>query len=123
MKGDTAIATYDVGKFKALILEMHGDGMRFLCGYLAVPPGHPWNGQAYDAIDANVHGGLTFAGQPNWRVRPAPDGWWWVGFDCAHYLDAFLVESKMPGVRRDEAFVRSELASLAAQAADAKNDV
>lgn len=31
-----------------------------LCGYIAVPPAHPWFGKSYDDIDVDVHGGLTF---------------------------------------------------------------
>lgn len=32
-----------------------------LCGYVGVAPGHPLHGKDYDAVDADVHGGLTFA--------------------------------------------------------------
>lgn len=38
------------------------NGVGALCGYVGVPPGHPAHGQHYDRVDANVHGGLTFAG-------------------------------------------------------------
>lgn len=49
------------------------------CGYVAVPPGHPWEGQRYDDVEADVHGGLTFSA--------AQEGLWWLGFDCAHLND------------------------------------
>jgi hypothetical protein len=32
-----------------------------LCGYVGVAPGHPMHGKHYDAVDVEVHGGLTFA--------------------------------------------------------------
>lgn len=72
-----------------------------LCGYAAVNPGHPWHGKSYggeDGIDAIAHGGLTFADKcmPNGPVchvaQPGePEDVWWLGFDCAHYMD------RMPG--------------------------
>ena len=31
------------------------------CGYAAVPPGHPAHGKPYQDVDADVHGGLTYA--------------------------------------------------------------
>jgi hypothetical protein len=55
------------------------------CGYVRVPPGHPYYGRHYDAFDVSVHGGLTFA-----QVEPCveEDGTgWWFGFDCAHLGD------------------------------------
>ena len=83
------------------------------CGYVAVPPGHPWHGISYmecikghgsdcyeHSIPAEVHGGLTFAGacQPHddetaaeatcHVPRPGePDNVWWLGFDTAHAWD------------------------------------
>lgn len=70
------------------------------CGYVGVPSGHPWYGQDYDTIDADVHGGLTFAGPcDDDPAVPAderichvpepgePDDVWWLGFDCHHWLD------------------------------------
>lgn len=32
------------------------------CGYVGVPPEHPWAGHTYDSdVEVDVHGGLTFA--------------------------------------------------------------
>jgi hypothetical protein len=56
------------------------------CGYVRVPPNHPWHSVDYNDIDASVHGGLTFA-----QVEPCihEDGvGYWIGFDCHHCDDA-----------------------------------
>lgn len=70
-----------------------------LCGYVGVPPGHPWHGQGYDEVhdsaDVSVHGGLTFAagcqenapeghGVCHVPLPGRPDDVWWLGFDCSH---------------------------------------
>lgn len=60
----------------------------FRCAYVRVPPGHPLHGKYYDddAVDVNVHGGLTFA-----QIEPCTeeDGMgWWFGFDFCHCNDA-----------------------------------
>lgn len=60
-----------------------------LCGYVAVPPGHPWHGKAYDEVDADVHGGLTYAEKCGGKICHIPkpgesDDVWWLGFDHAH---------------------------------------
>lgn len=54
-------------------------------GYVGVPNGHPWFGKDYDAINAEVHGGLTYAS--DCVPTQKPDGRWWVGFDTAHCGD------------------------------------
>lgn len=65
-----------------------------LCGYAAVPPGHPLHGADYDDARVDVHGGLTYADAcredgPICHVpEPGePDDVWWFGFDCNHYQD------------------------------------
>jgi hypothetical protein len=65
------------------------------CGYVGFIPGmHLWR-VGYNQIErrVDVHGGLTFSGRfkmmKSW-LRP----YWWIGFDCAHYLDI------VPGVRK-----------------------
>jgi hypothetical protein len=94
------------------------------CGYVGVPPGHPWHGRHYDSLDADVHGGLTFARAvavvAGVRTRH------WLGFDCAHCYDL------VPGlghatrayrhdlVYRDAAWVRAQVERLAEQAAAAR---
>ena len=69
------------------------------CGYVGVAEPHPAFGKDYDAIDVDVHGGLTFAAacapEP---LRPTggichtaqpgrPEHVYWLGFDCGHFMD------------------------------------
>lgn len=51
-----------------------------LCGYIHLPPEHPWYGKDYDYVDADVHGGVTFSDL-------GPLNLWKVGFDTAHVGD------------------------------------
>lgn len=104
-----------------------------LCGYVGVPESHPWHGLDYDAIDVDVHGGLT---APKAGPRPSTpfatpcNRAGWVGFDTAHLYDlspaiAALDEMRraqrgLPAdVYRDLDYVRNETLSLAKQAVDA----
>lgn len=64
----------------------NGGGSR--CGYIRIPKGHPWHGIHYNNIDADVHGGLTFAEADEPCELPGDDDAWWIGFDCAHLGDA-----------------------------------
>jgi hypothetical protein len=85
--------------------------MGALCGYVGVPPEHPWHGKAYDekVIDGgeewdgcvgiiDVHGGLTYSDSCQEDADeaegichvPLPGreaNVWWFGFDCAHSWD------------------------------------
>src|SRR6185295_14871422 len=66
-----------------------------LCGYVGVPEGHPWFGKDYNEIDAEVHGGLTYAAEcdeddkEHGICHVEEDGIrrWWIGFDCGHFMD------------------------------------
>jgi hypothetical protein len=104
-----------------------------LCGYVAVPPGHPLHGSAYGEVDVEVHGGLTYAEKCAGHLchvpsSGRPDDVWWFGFDCAHLCDrAPGMESRdlargWPRIERDSVYrdieyVRREVASLAQQLA------
>ncbi len=63
-----------------------GQPMGHRCGYVGVEIGTPLYGIDYDNFDFNVHGGLTYSGDD--KNYPVESNLWWLGFDCAHYLDA-----------------------------------
>jgi hypothetical protein len=120
-----------------------------LCGYVGVPEDHPWHGKHYDEVDADVHGGLTYAdigdGDEEHGICHVPDPGepdrlWWLGFDCAHVGDAcpamdsrhhrLIGGMSAPmggpglgrpgfGTYRDVAYVKGEIARLARQAREA----
>ena len=101
-------------------VQTHGG----LCGYVAVPPGHPAHGKGYDDVAVDIHGGLTYARGCGGHVCHVPaegesDDVWWLGFDCAHCDD--LCPAMPTGiddqVYRDVAYVRAEVESLADQLA------
>jgi hypothetical protein len=77
--------------FHCLITRVSNLG--HLCGYVAIPPGHPWHGKSYnDLQDVEVHGGLTYSEMCSGRICHVPDpgepdGVWWLGFDHAHSGD------------------------------------
>lgn len=88
-----------------------------LCGYMDIPPCHPWYGLDYGAIherhpQLDVHGGLTYADKN--------DDYWRIGFDCAHAGDLIPgFETNFPGeTYRDQTYVERELRLLAEYAAD-----
>jgi len=66
----------------------HND-MGYRCGYVRIPLVHPWHSQTiYGDLDADVHGGITFAEHDVPCENPGDDTDWWIGFDCAHACDA-----------------------------------
>jgi hypothetical protein len=76
---------------------IHRNNMGALCGYVGVPPGHPWHGKSDSDVhrmcdDIAVNGGLTYANEcapPLCHVpEPGePEHLWWIGFDCSHAYD------------------------------------
>lgn len=108
------------------------------CGYVGVPPGHPWHGKDRDACDADAHGGLTYSDKCSGDIchvaAPGePDDVWWLGFDCAHAGDvmpsvvAILAAKRLDTFGdvfgndkyRDLAYVMDEVEGLAVQVRDA----
>jgi hypothetical protein len=64
--------------------------MHHWCGYVAVPPGHPAHGRHFNDLDELlVHGGVTYseAAHPLISHPGAPEGAWYIGFDCGHAGD------------------------------------
>lgn len=115
---DTTDQSWSVGEIQCRTVRH--PSMGHWCGYVGLPIRHPDHGKDYDNIEAEVHGGLTWAQRhaPNEK----PDGRWWIGFDTAHAGDL------VPGMRyrstydtyRDVAFVVAETERLAKQMLDRK---
>lgn len=108
---------------KCLILR--NPELLHLNGYVALPPGHPCYGKAYDDIDVEIHGGLTFASEGDGEMWEK--GYWWVGFDCAHAGD--LVPKMLEILEREAwewetyrnfLYVRVKIKTLAEQLANIK---
>jgi hypothetical protein len=111
------------------------------CGYVAVPPGHPWHGVEYGEMEevVRVHGGLTFADRCREDERGAgfgichvpfpgrPHDVWWLGWDACHGGDLAPVleadfDFDVPGfsdVYRDLDYARAQTEFLARQVAGA----
>lgn len=128
------------------------------CGYVGVAPGHPFYAIDYSGCpqhckeDAEyyghcehcpesvieVHGGLTFSGFCQEKEKPKgichiPEPGeepkiWWLGFDCAHFMDycpkidfdlgrITRYPGEPGGVYRTLDYVRAQNAKLAAQLA------
>lgn len=118
--------------FPCLILRVPGFG--HLCGYVAVPPGHPWHGaDLVDGFEIEIHGNVTYASKCKGNVCHVPklgepEDVYWIGFDHAHAGDIspgerarYAAMSAQPyprrgGIYRDLAYVRAGCQSLAAQA-------
>jgi len=86
----------------------------YACGYVGVPPEHPWFGMDYDTLHNNyphvsIHGGLTYASDS--LPIQKPDGLWWVGFDTSHGGDTLHNCSKV--------FCEQEVERLKQQALEA----
>jgi hypothetical protein len=77
----------------------HRNQMGAWCGYVGVPPGHPWHGREPHCVPLSrvwAHGGVNFAGPDRAGAAHAygltggpdrSDDLWWVGFDCGHADD------------------------------------
>lgn len=100
-------------------LVLRNEVLGFLCGYVAIPEGHPWRTESV-AESADVHGGVTWGGGV---LRDQGDRYW-VGFDCAHAWD--LVPLRFGGERdqsyKSVVFVQCECRRLAAQAKEASDN-
>jgi len=104
------------------------DVSKHLCGYVRIPEGHPLYHHDYGVCGGvDVHGGLTFSGQPYNVVSGERLDGWWVGFDCNHYGDLNALSKRgrscwvasvlydASGVYRNSDFVRLELYRLTEQ--------
>ena len=85
----------------------HGYG----CGYIGIPPEHPWFNKTGEEIQEliSVHGGVTWCA--SYAPRQKFDGYKWIGFDTAHFGDDEFNCNK--------SFCEREIESMKQQALDA----
>jgi len=95
----------------------HSD-LGFRCGYVSLPPGHPWTAPGVDLFDIDVHGDVTFDDDD-----PLIKNNYLVGFDCGHSGDApdpelvfTSVNLFAGGIIRSQEYVRAECFKLIEQA-------
>jgi hypothetical protein len=99
------IAYYVSGDI-ACSIHKHESG--HLCGYIGLPKAHPWHGKDYDDIDAEVHGGLTYAGSETVALRISKarrEFWkdWNKDFNSQNY-EYYKSLPRWDEVERDEPF-------------------
>lgn len=106
-------------------LIVRQESMGHLCGYVGVPPGHPWYGKM---PSASVHGGVTYGEKCQGNIchvaQPGESEPWWVGFDCAHGGDTspgmiaagYALRGPFAGVYRTVGYVEAEIRDLVDQA-------
>lgn len=64
------------------------------CGYVGVPITHLFYKAEPGRFDLRVHGGATFTG----TFEEIGDGFYFFGFDCAHYQDFMPGMTKFTGI-------------------------
>ncbi len=112
--------------FPCMAIRNH---MGVWCGYVGVPPGHPYYGKNYHDVEANVHGGLTYSAPCQGHIchvpEPGePDDVWWLGFDCGHSDDFVPDMSRRlwphdrENIYRTLEYVKKEITELAWQLAN-----
>lgn len=88
-----------------------------LCGYVGLPEGHKFFSKHYVEIEADVHGGLTYASHG--MAEYNGPRLWWIGFDCHHSGDFSPFYSTLADARvevyRTFGYVFSQLQSLTTQ--------
>lgn len=107
--------------YQAYILRQ--SGMGHLCGYVFLEKGHLCHDLGYQAVNVEVHGGLTYSGRSEeWNytnITPSPAGMWILGFDCGHSWDykpgVGPAYGGNPGDYKQVWYVRTEVERLANQ--------
>lgn len=103
----------------------------FLCGYVGIPPTHPYYGKDWTNNELSciqVHGKITFskASQQSddpkavcQQLLPITDNYWWVGFDCTHNEDISPIIVNILNYRdatyKNLEFVKNQVEYLAQQ--------
>ncbi len=95
---------------------MHKNSFGAWCGYVAVPPCHPWFELRCEDVPAVTHGRVSYAAHCQGHIcheaEPGTPEPWWVGFCCAYEFD----EGPDGGFVRDVEYVRGQVLELVRQA-------
>lgn len=65
------------------------------CGYVGVDEKSTIFEKGYNELDFDVHGGLTYSGGGKDSKYPVESNLFWIGFDCAHYMDSSDIEKAL----------------------------
>lgn len=75
---------FDEGGYTCVVMLQP---LGYRCGYVGIPRDSAWWGRRVrDLRCIECHGCITYA--EDHLPQEKPDGLWWIGFDCMHYLDA-----------------------------------
>lgn len=106
--------------YKCFIVRKRHSGS--LCGYVEIPNGHALHRKDYQDIDILCHGGLTYSDNFNCLTKETTDNWY-LGFDCAHYLDLVPNIPILGGeIYRNMEYVTKELENIVNQIIGMSND-
>lgn len=72
-----------------------------MCAYIGVPEDH-WLADM-DALHFDCHWGVTFNGPGGDSIRPA--GWYWYGWDYAHYGDQLRIPDEIQAIFKENGLV------------------
>jgi hypothetical protein len=115
----------ETSSYSGFLYNIKHNGNGYRCGYIRIPPSHPWHNKDYNDIPADVHGGLTY-------TNVDAEGNYWIGFDCAHLYD--LQDKSLPykypytreepmGTIKTLEYVRQQCHNLCEQATKALMEV
>lgn len=95
--------TWEYKGFTCMVV-IHQMGHR--CGYVCIPKEHKYYKKHFDSIPVMCHGGLTYGD----HILSQDD--FWIGFDCAHYGDAYDFSAAC-NAYRDNTDVLEQLSMMA----------
>ncbi len=92
------------------------------CGYVGLSESHKdYNQKEIVENEYSVHGGITFCNFMQYERAKKFASYYWIGFDCSHYMDASPLESLNRystgnQTYRDLKYVKNETKNLVEQA-------
>ena len=80
----------------------------FPCGYVEIPPTHPYYGADYMRCDIQCHGGLTFGGKLSDDLK-LPTNTFWLGWDYGHVDDLCGLEFRFFNMAFGKAYTTEDV--------------